>query len=133
MPAAPLRVTVDYHGPFFSRNPIGQFHRNQYDVIGEVGEVAAGNARMQLQPGHGYLSGDLHDSILFRNLRASRGLSFGARGTVVAGTRGFEPVRFYARKIDKKYGYMRISAAMTRSYVASNLSRFAAKLTEGLA
>lgn len=129
----PMKVQVEFHGVFFQSNPIGRFHRNQYDVITEAGEVAVDLARSQLQPGHGYLSGDLHDSIAFRPVRASRGTSFAARGVVVAGTRGFEPVRRYGRKIEQKYSYMRRAAAMARSWVSSNGGRIAAKLIEGLA
>jgi len=111
-----IRTTVELKGLFF-RNPVGQLHQNVYDILREASEVGAEGVRSQLQPGHGYLTGAMYDSIAARLVPSTRsGAKFGGQARVVAGAAGYEPVRRYAGKIEAKYRPMRNAAAMVRSW-----------------
>jgi len=115
-----VRIDLKTSGLFF-KNPVGQLHRNIYDVLREAAEIGASDARGQLQPGHGYVSGKLHDSIVARPVKATRSaVRFGGRYRVVAGSAGYEPVRRYQAKVERKYRFMRRAAAAVRSWSASN-------------
>jgi len=124
-----VRIDVKTSGLFF-RNPVGQLHRNIYDVLREAAEVGVADARSQLQPGHGYVSGELHDSIVARPVKATRSaVRFGGRYRIVAGSAGYEPVRRYQAKIERKYRFMRRAAAVrnwssgNRGHISSMLAR----------
>jgi hypothetical protein len=127
-----VKVDVSYHGPFFTRNPVGQFHRNQYRVLKDVGEIAKDMAQAQLFPGHGYVTGELHDSIRMRPERAYRGTTFVGRAVVNAGSRGHEPVRRYGKKIEARYHFMRRARTEAQSWVSGNVGRIAAELVRDL-
>ena len=127
-----IRTTVELKGLFFA-NPVGQLHRNVYDVLQQAGDVGANSAREQLQPGHGYLTGALHDSIQPRLVSAMRtGVRFGGRARVVAGSRGYEPVRRYAGKVEAKYRYMANAAKAVRSWADSHRGQIEATLARRL-
>jgi hypothetical protein len=132
-----MKVTIDYSGNFFTRNPIGPFHRNQYDLIREVGEVAVEAARERAPVSGGshrvvwkaigmdtmVRSGSLRDSIAFRPKRASRGARFIGRGIVVQGARGYEPVRVYGARASQKTRHMWRAASVARAWVKGNQDR----------
>ena len=129
---AAIKYDVKLQGLFF-KNPVGQLHRNVYDVLQQAGEAGASAAREQLQPGHGYLTGNLHDSIVSRPVKASRGgVRFGGRWRVVAGSRGYEPVRYYMPKTERKFHYMRNAAKVVKSWADSNRGRIEATLAKRL-
>lgn len=118
MARAGITTTVELKGLYF-RNPVGQLHMNIYDVLEEAGKIAQDSARSQLQPGHGYLTGELHDSIQPRFVNATRGVRFTGRARLIAGARGYERVRFYAGRIDKKFHYMRYASGAIKSWAGS--------------
>jgi len=127
-----IRTTIELKGLFF-KNPVGQLHQNVYDILQEASEVGAEGARSQLQPGHGYVTGVLHDSVVPRLVKSTRtGVKFGGRARVVMGSRGFERVRFYGPKIERKYRYMRNAAAMVRQWADSHRGHIQAVLARRL-
>jgi hypothetical protein len=117
-----VKVTVETKGLFF-KNPVGQLHMNIYDVLEEAAAIGADSARSQLRPGHGYLTGNLHDSIQPRFVNATRTTKFTGRARVIAGARGYELVRRYAGRIDRKYRYMANAAKAVRSWADSGAVR----------
>jgi hypothetical protein len=123
-------VRVTYHGNFFSRNPVGQFHRNAYRVVEDVTEIAASAAASQLAPEHGYLTGALQESIAPRLVKAGRSPVFRGRGRVIAGSRGHEPVRRYAGKIERKYHFLARAARAAQSWADSHSGHIAAMLAK---
>ena len=127
-----IRTTVELKGLFF-KNPVGQLHRNVYDVLQEASEVGAEGAREQLQPGHGYLTGNLRNSVVPRLVKSTRtGTKFGGRARVVAGSRGYEPVRRYAGKVERKYRFMANAARAVRSWADGNRGRIESILARRL-
>jgi hypothetical protein len=127
-----IRTTVELKGLFF-KNPVAQLHRNVYDVLREASEIGAEGVRSQLQPGHGYLTGAMYNSVAPRLVPSTRsGMRFGGRARVVAGAAGHEPVRRYAGKIEQKYRVMRNAAGMVRSWADSNRGRISGILARRL-
>jgi hypothetical protein len=127
-----VKLTVKTSGLFF-KNPVGQLHRNIYSVLSDAGEFGVSAAREQLQPGHGYLSGALYDSISWSPVKASRGgVRFGGRARIVAGSRGFEPVRRYQGKVERKYRFMANAAKAVRQWADSHRGQISATLARRL-
>jgi len=143
-------ITVTTSGFFFTGNPVGYVHIAMYADMKEVTEVGASAAANALSVGHGVLgyshnvvwksaglneripSGYLRDSIEPRLVKASRGRFFKSRGVVVQGARGYEPVRVFGWKIDKKYHYMNAGARAAQSYADAHASAWASGIARGL-
>ena len=123
--------TVRTHGLFF-KNPIGRLRRNEYDIVKEVAAFALQEERSQLVPGHGYLTGELWESLRAKPIPARRGSGFRAEGAVIAGRSGFEMVRHYAWKVERKYHFVRRAARLARGWVTSNRGRIKRDLARGL-
>jgi len=132
MAKGPLEITVTGSGFFFTGNPVGWVHMSIYDMLQEVAEVGASAAASQLYPGHGVLTGELQASITPQLSIASRRAIFKGRARVIQGARGFEPVRYYGWKIEKKYKYMTPAARAAESYASSHASTFASNCARGL-
>jgi hypothetical protein len=128
----PIKLAVSFRGRFFLGDPVGQIHRNASTLLQDVTAMGASRAAGQLVPGHGYLTGALHDSIQPRLLKATLSPVFRARGRVIAGARGYERVRLYAGKIEKKYRFMAQAARATQSWVDARRSWLAAILARDL-
>lgn len=113
-----FQVTVTTSGLFFA-NPVGQLHMNIYDVLDEAANVGVDTARSQLQPDHGYLTGNLHDSIQPRFVNATRGVAWTGRAKVISGARGFETVRYYAGRMERKYHFIREANKAVKAWMES--------------
>lgn len=144
----PLKFSVELKGSFFTGNPVGMLHRNQYDVIEEVGTVAVEAAKerapVSTMGSHrvtwkyiGFSrvvpSGSLRSSIAFRPKRASRyGAKFIGRGTVVQGAVPYNYVRIYGARASRKTRHMWRAAAVARAWVDGNRGRVGTLLIRGM-
>ena len=148
MPATGIVVSTS--GFFFTGNPVGFVHISMYDDAEDVVQAAAAAAASSLSVGRGVLghshkttwksaglsevipSGYLRDSIEPRFVKAGRGRYFKARAAVIQGARGYEPVRVFGWKIDKKYHYMNAAARAAQSYADAHASGWAERIARGL-
>ena len=130
-----ISFSAQLTGLFF-KNPIGQLHRNIYDLLEEAAEVGAAATAAQLVPGHGYITGALQDSIEPRLVKASRFNQFQGRARVIAGARGAAPGelrnRAAAAKVNRKYRFMYRGAAVLQSWLNGNRSHIAQVLARRL-
>ena len=149
MAKQPVEVIVTTSGFFFRGNPVGSVHMSLYDALEEMAEVGASAAASQLTPGHGLLpyphtvylpggrraevqAGALQASIEPRLVHAGRLAIFRGRAYVIQGARGFEPVRLYGRKIDRKYRYMYRAAAAAQAFANGQAATWAARTARWL-
>lgn len=133
---AGVRYTVETSGLFF-RNPVGQLHRNIYDVLEDVADAGANAAAAQLSPGRGLVTGALRDSIEARLVKASRYNTWTGRARVIAGAKGsWAPGRGLPEKrnraaaatVQRKHRWMYRAAALLKV----TASDFGARLIKGL-
>jgi hypothetical protein len=129
---AKTAVTVKATGFFFTGNPVGWVHMSIYDALEDVMDVGASAAATQLTPGHGLLTGELQASITPRLAKASRGTIFKGRANVWQGVRGYEPVRRYGSKIERKYHYLSRAARAAESYANGHAGAYASACAKGL-
>lgn len=125
-------VTVTTSGFFFRGNPAGYVHIRMYDDIDEAMQIGVSAAANQLQPGHGFLTGRLQASLAARYMKAYRGGTFKSRGVVIQGAKGYELVRFYGWKIDRRYHYMNAAARAAQSYADAHSAQWADRIARGL-
>ena len=127
-----IRYTWTTSGVFF-KNPVPRMHREIYGFLEDAANEGAATARSVLRPGHGYLTGELHDSIVPRPVKATRRAGgFSGRYRIVAGSRGFEPVRYYMPKTERKFHYMRTGARAARSYFESHRGTFQSRIARAI-
>lgn len=132
MPKAPLEVEVQTSGFFFTGNPVGRLHLNMYGVLRDLGQLGVERAQMRLFPGHGYVTGQLHDSLRARPERMRRGTMPIGKLIVIQGRKGYEMTRYYGRKVEAKYHHIRDAGADVQSYVDSHGASLSNQITEGL-
>jgi len=132
MAKAPVGLTVTTSGFFFTGNPVGWVHMSIYDMLADVSAVGGSAAAGQLSPGHGVLTGNLQASITPRLVKASRGAIFKGRAAVIQGAKGYEPVRRYGAKIERKYKYMAPAARAAEAYAESRAAAFSSNVAKGL-
>lgn len=125
------RAVIDYevktHGVFF-RNPIGRMHFELYDWLADAARTGQESARDVLQPGHGYLTGELFDSIQIRPIQASRRTTFTGRYKVIAGAAPHNRVRYYQGKIERKFHYMAEGGKATRAWLAAHRANLESRI-----
>jgi len=143
-----VKLTVKTSGLFF-KNPVGQLHRNIYDVLRETAEAGAAGTAANLTGGRGLLSGALRDSIEPRLVKANRFNRFQGRARVVVGARGsWAPTpsagtrspwniaearnRAVGKKVNAKQRFMFRGAALTQAWINGNRGHIVRVLTRKL-
>lgn len=130
-----IRYSAELTGLFF-RNPVGQLHRNIYEVLAEASEVGAAATVAQLTPGRGLVTGALRDSVEPRLVRANRFNRFQGRARVIAGARGAAPGelrnRAAAATVNRKYRFMYRGAALLQSWLNANRAHIETTLARRL-
>ncbi len=132
MARAVVEVIVTKTGLFFTGNPSGAVHMSIYDALQELAQVGASAAASELVVGHGLLTGSLQASIEPRLVQSGRTPVFRGRASVIEGARGYEPVRRYGGKINKKYHYMNRAAGAAAAYANSQSGTWAGNLVAWL-
>lgn len=132
MPSPPLGVEVETSGFFFRGNPVGRLHLNMYGVLRDLGQIGVEAAQSRLFPEHGYVTGNLHDSIRARPERMTRGMNPVGRLVIIQGMKGYELVRRYGRKVEAKYHHIRDASRDVQQYVDSHAGPLSDQITRGL-
>jgi len=143
-----VEVVITKSGFFFRGNPVGSIHKSIYDALEEATEAGASAAASQLSVGHGVLpyahdvyingtphsvgAGALRASIEPRLVKAGRFAVWTGRAAVIQGARGYEPVRVYGGKVNRKYRYMYRAAAAAQAFANSKAGEWASRAARWL-
>lgn len=139
MAKQPIEIRVTTSGVLFKPKAIASVHRSIYDALFDAATAAASAAAGELYIGHGVLPYP-HDvswgplgpflmpaAALQRSIEprrkvrhTSRGLIWSGWTYVIQGAKGYDPVRFYGWKINKKYRHMYRGQAAGEAYARAN-------------